>query len=84
MHEILLSQKVECSINRNGSRPRASPRQTINEIVSPEWVMACQQGLEDSPAYRSQALPACSANRFSMGDRVIRAAPVIVIGLGKS
>jgi hypothetical protein len=46
-------------------------------------MMARQKGLENPPAYRRQAFLACSADRFSMGDRVVRTAPVIVIGFGK-
>src|SRR5262249_2268488 len=83
MHEILLPQEIECSINRNGGRPRAPPRQTINEIISREWVRACRQSLEDPPAHRRQTLLASGADRFGVGDRVVRAAPVIVVGLGK-
>ena len=66
MHEILLSQEIECSINGDGGRPRALPCQTINEIISPKWMMACQKSFEDPSAYGSQALLACGANRFSM------------------
>ena len=83
MHEILLSQEIECSINCNGGRSRAPPRQTVNEIISSKWVVGCQQGLEDTPSYRGQALLACGTDCLSMGDRVIRAAPVIVVGLGE-
>jgi hypothetical protein len=46
-------------------------------------MMACQQGLKHTPAHWRQALLAGRADRFGVGDRVVRAAPVIMVGLGE-
>jgi len=46
-------------------------------------MVARQQGLKHAPAHRRQALLAGGADRLGMGDRVVRAAPMVVIGLGE-
>jgi hypothetical protein len=83
MHQILLAQEIERSINRDRGRPRAAPRQTVDKFVGSERMMACQQRLEHAPAHRRQALFAGGADRLGVGDRVVRATPMVVIGLGK-
>jgi len=83
VHEILLAQEIERPINRDRGRPRAARRQAVDELISSERMMACQQSLEHAPAHRRQPLLAGSTDRFGMGDGVVRAAPVIVVGLGE-
>lgn len=83
MHQILLAQEIERPINRDRGRPRTPSRQAVDEFVGSERMVACQQGLEHAPAHRRQALLAGGADRLGMGDRVVRAAPMVVIGLGE-
>lgn len=83
MHEVVLAQKIERSINRDRSRPRAATRQPIDEFIGPERMMTCQQSLKHTPTHWRQPFLASSADRFGVGDGVVRAAPVIVVGLGE-
>jgi hypothetical protein len=46
-------------------------------------MMTREQSLEHTPPYRRQPFFASGANRFGVGYRVVRAAPVIVVRLGK-
>jgi hypothetical protein len=83
MDEILLAQEFKRTINRDRSGPRAAARQTVDQLISSERMMACQQRFENPPAHRRQPFLASGANRFRMRNGVVRTAPVIVVGRRK-
>jgi hypothetical protein len=83
VHEPLLAKKIQRAIDRDWRGPPAALGQPVDEFVGPERVMARQQRLQHVAPYGREPLPAGTANRFGVGNRLARAAVMIMAGLGK-
>lgn len=83
MYQLLLTQKVESTINSNRRRPRCAHRQPVNQFISTKGLMARQQCFQDPTSHRRQSFFTGSANRFRMSDGVACATMVVVTGLRK-
>ncbi len=83
MHEILLAQKIECPINGDRRRPRASQGQSINQFIGAERVMTSQQSLEHPAANWREPLLSGATDRFRVGNGIGSAPRVVVIRFRK-
>ena len=84
MDKLLFAQEVECAIHCNRRRPRAANVQPIDQLVSAQWSVACQKRLQHLATHGGQSLLPGRTDCLGMGDRIARAAPMIVTRFRKN
>src|SRR3954452_16246154 len=78
MNNPILHQEIQCTINRDGSRPRHISGKLVYDFISAKRTMTGQQCLQDmSPDWR-KSVPASLAKSFGMTKGVRGAAFVVV------
>src|SRR5690348_16445763 len=84
MHETLLTQEIEGAIDGDRRRSPAVLGEPVDQFIGAERLMAGEQGLQNTPAHRREALPACGAELLRMRDGIARATAVIVCRVRKN
>jgi hypothetical protein len=82
--KFLFTQEVDCAIHRNRRRPRAANLKTIDQLVRAKRPVACQKRLQHLATHGGQSLLPGRTDCLGMGDRIARAAPMIVTRFRKN
>src|SRR5580704_2669806 len=82
VNETIIAQEIECAVDCDRRRPVVL-RRAVDDVVSAERLVTCQQGFQHLPADWGEAWLTCGALLFGMRNRCAGAAVVIVVGSWK-
>jgi hypothetical protein len=80
MHEAIVAEEIERTVNGDRRRPAATHGRAIHNLIGAERLVALQQNLENLAADRRQPLRALRAQHLGVLQRVSGAALMIVVG----